>query len=112
MRHPVLPPAALALLALALVVAPPVLAWAGQMVVVAQDHRRFAVETLSIARGDVVRFFNADEFLHQITVRALGFSTPDGEEPGEHVDVAFPASGTFEVRCEIHPKMLMTVTVR
>ena len=103
-------PAAL-LATVALVAAPLVLARAGQTVIVTQEHRRFSVDTLTISRGDVVRFLNADEFLHQIYVKALGFSTAAGEEPGQHVDVAFPTSGTFEVRCEIHPKMLMTVTV-
>lgn len=107
MRRPAILPSLLALLA-----ASPILAWAGQTVVVTQEHRRFSVDTLIISRGDVVRFLNADEFLHQITVRSLGFSTPSGQEPGQHVDVTFPTSGTFEVRCEIHPKMLMTVTVQ
>ena len=107
MRLLVTLPAALALLA-----APWVLAWAGQTVVVTQEHRRFSVDTLDIARGDVVRFLNADEFMHQITVKALGLSSLPGEEPGQHVDVAFPSAGTFEVRCEIHPKMLLTVNVR
>ena len=113
MRRPAILPILLPLLALpALLAAPSVVAWAGQIVVVTQEHRRFSTDTLSVRRGDIVRFLNADEFLHQITVRSLGFSTPDGEEPGQHVDVAFPADGTFEVRCEIHPKMLMTVTVQ
>ncbi|MGI4977292.1 MAG: cupredoxin domain-containing protein [Janthinobacterium lividum] len=104
-------PAALLAVA-ALAAAAPVLARAGRTVEVTQEHRRFSVDTLTIGRGDVVRFVNADEFLHQIYVKALGFSTPSGEEPGQQVDVAFPTSGTFEVRCEIHPRMLLTVTVQ
>ena len=104
-------PAALLAVA-ALVAAPPVLALAGRTVEVSQEHRRFSVDTLTIGRGHIVRFVNADEFLHQIYVKALGFSTTGGEEPGQHVDIAFPTSGTFEVRCEIHPRMLLTVTVQ
>lgn len=104
-------PAALLAIA-ALVATPTLLARAGRTVEVTQEHRRFSVDTLTIGRGDVVRFINADEFLHQIYVKALGFSTSGGEEPGQHVDVAFPTSGTFEVRCEIHPRMLLTVTVQ
>lgn len=111
MRRPAPLPAALVAVT-ALVAAPLVLARAGQTVVITQEHRRFSQDTLSLSPGDVVRFVNADEFLHQIYVKALGFSASTGEEPGQHVDVAFPTSGTFEVRCEIHPKMLMTVTVR
>ena len=96
----------------ALAAASPVLARAGRTLEVTQEHRRFSVDTLTIGRGDILRFINADEFLHQIYVKALGFSTASGEEPGQHVDVAFPTSGTFEVRCEIHPRMLLTVTVQ
>ena len=99
------------LAALALLAAPRALAWAGQTVLVTQEHRRFSADTLDIARGDVVRFLNADEFMHQITVKALGISNLPGEDPGQHVDIAFPSTGTFEVRCEIHPKMLLTVSV-
>ncbi len=105
--------AAAALAATAVVVAAPLSpARAGRTVVVAQEHRRFAVDTLTISRGDIVRFLNADEFLHQIYIKAIGFSAPSGEEPGQQIDVAFPTSGTFEVRCEIHPRMLLTVTVQ
>jgi plastocyanin len=45
-------------------------------------------------------------------VRASAFSFVSNEqEPGRNVDVRFPVAGTFEVRCEIHPRMLLTVTV-
>ncbi len=98
-------------LAMTLVV-PAALAFAGHTVVVTQQGRRFSVSELTLSPGDTIRFTNDDEFLHQIYVKALGFATAAGQEPGEHVDVLFPTAGTFEVRCEIHPKMLLTVTAR
>jgi plastocyanin len=36
----------------------------------------------------------------------------DEQPPGQNVSVTFPASGIFEVRCHIHPKMSLIVTVR
>ncbi len=34
------------------------------------------------------------------------------QPPGQAIEVQFPAAGTFEIRCHIHPKMLLTVNVR
>ena len=99
--------------AAAVLLTPVVLAWAGSVTAVTQLHRGFSVGALTIAAGDVIRFSNADEFLHQIYVKAASFSFESaGQESGESLDIAFPVRGTFEVRCEIHPKMLLTVTVR
>ena len=85
---------------------------AASPVVVNQIRRAFSVRELQVRRGDVVRFNNTDEFLHQIYISSKTFSFSSKEQgPGEIVDIAFPTSGTFDVRCEIHPKMLLTVTV-
>ena len=87
-------------------------ALAATPVVVNQLRRAFSVRELHIHRGETVRFTNTDEFLHQIFVDAKTFKFSSKEQaPGESVDIAFTASGTFDVRCEIHPKMLLSVTV-
>lgn len=104
-----------ATLALALVgtLTPAVLALAAAPIVVSQSRRSFSIRDLTIKRGDMIRFANADEFLHHIYVHSPAFSFNSGEqEPGRNVDVAFPVAGTFEVRCEVHPKMLLDVTVQ
>ena len=90
----------------------PVLALAAAPVIVTQSGRAFSVRELHIRAGDVVRFVNADEFLHHVYVSASNFAFDSGEqEPGKDVDVRFPTSGQFEVRCQIHPRMKLTVTV-
>ena len=100
-------------LAFAGVLAPVMLAWASPLTLVSQARRAFSVRELTIRAGDVVRFSNVDEFLHHIYVRSATFSFNSGEqEPGRNVDVTFPVKGVFEVRCEVHPKMLLTVTVQ
>jgi len=35
----------------------------------------------------------------------------DEQAPGDIVDVKFPNSGEFDVRCGIHPRMLLHVSV-
>ncbi len=92
---------------------PPLVAVAAAPVMVTQLKRAFSIRELRVQRGDVVRFTNADEFLHQIYIDSKTFKFSSKEQsPGEIVDITFPASGTFEVRCEIHPKMLLNVTVQ
>lgn len=99
---------ALAVLALAVI-----LGAAGSLQIVSQRSRNFSQREISVGQGETVRFSNEDEFLHQIYVTSATFNYESAEqEPGKTVDVRFPVSGTFKVRCEIHPKMALTVTVR
>jgi plastocyanin len=79
---------------------------------IVQKGRAFAVNDIVIARGDAVLFTNEDEFLHQIYVDSKTMSFDSAEQPpGQTIEIDFPRSGTFPVRCHIHPKMLLTVRV-
>ena len=96
----------------ALILCPSIAAFAAAPVVVNQIRRAFSVREMHIQKGETIRFNNVDEFLHQLYIdsRTFKFSSPE-QAPGQLVDVTFPTAGTFEVRCEIHPKMLLNVTV-
>ena len=88
-------------------------ALASEVALVVQRDRKFQTETVNIAVGDIVRFANEDPFIHQLYTRSPKFKFSSEEQPkGKFLSVQFPVAGTFEVRCEIHPKMLMTVNVR
>jgi plastocyanin len=92
---------------------PAAFALAAGVVTVAQQGRAFTSHVLEIARGDAVRFSNEDDFIHQIYVDSSALKYESAEQPpGQAIDVQFPAAGTFEIRCHIHPKMLLTVNVR
>ena len=91
----------------------PIALCAAQAWRVIQKDRAFQFRELTIARGDSVQFVNADPFLHQIYVESPDPSFESDEQPpGQTIEVRFPRAGTFQVRCHIHPKMLLTVTVR
>ena len=80
---------------------------------VAQKHRSFSPGVVTIQRGDSVDFSNDDEFLHQIYVDSKAMNFDSAEQlPGKTISVMFSQSGTFQVRCHIHPKMLLTVHVK
>ena len=77
---------------------------------IVQQGRAFHPGEVTIAQGDTLTFANQDEFIHQIYVKsdAMTFDS-DESSPGQSVQLKFPTAGTFEVRCHIHPKMLLTV---
>jgi len=53
------------------------------------------------------------KFLHQIYVDSKSMSFDSAEQaPGQTISVLFAQPGTFQVRCHIHPKMLLTVHVQ
>lgn len=86
---------------------------ATNMQTITQKGRAFSAKSLQMIRGGVVRFDNVDTFIHQIYVESPTFSYDSNEQsPGEQIDITFPKSGTFEVRCHIHPKMLLNVEVQ
>ena len=90
-----------------------ILAWAAASYPVTQKDRAFDVKAIGLSAGDTLLFTNADPFLHQIYVNspAMNFES-DEQPPGQTVAVRFPAAGSFEVRCHIHPKMSLAVTVK
>jgi plastocyanin len=97
-------------IALLLVAVP---AFAASVYTVIQRGRAFSTAEITVERGDTTRFTNEDEFLHQIYVDSNQMSfDSDEQRPGQTIEVQFPKSGTFPVRCHIHPKMLLTVRVK
>jgi len=100
-------------LALALVLSSVTALTAANVVSVVQKGRAFGVASVRVIHGEVVRFVNNDLFLHQVYVGTPSFTfESDEQEPGTNVDIAFSRSGLFEVRCHIHPKMLLQVEVQ
>jgi plastocyanin len=88
-------------------------AFAAAVHLVIQQGRAFSVAEITIAAGDQIQFSNQDEFIHQIYVDSTAMSFDSAEQPpGQVVEITFPRSGTFPVRCHIHPKMLLTVHVQ
>ena len=77
--------------------------------VVNQKGRTFRPGEINIARGETVTFTNEDSYIHQVYVSGLFES--DEKAPGEKLTEGFLRSGTFEVKCHIHPKMKLVVRV-
>lgn len=98
-------------LALLLLPALAVSALAGTGATVGQKDKQFSQESVTVKRGEAVRFVNDDTVTHNIAVRDPGGTSRPGvaQKPGEATEISFDASGRYAVTCLIHPKMKMTV---
>jgi len=80
--------------------------------VISQEKKRFHPKLLNAKLGDTVLFDNDDRYAH-----TLYSETPDFEfnirkqMPGQKHEMKLDNRGEFVVRCVIHPRMKMTITV-
>ena len=78
-----------------------------------QKDRKFSITEITINKGDTITFTNSDKVTHNV------FSVSDAvkfdlktQKPGSSSTVKFDKAGKGEVRCAIHPKMKLKLTVK
>ena len=80
--------------------------------VVTQDDKQFSEIFLKIEHDDVIRFVNLDNVEHKLTFTHRKLSSLETEVmPGDSQAVVFSKPGVYDVKCDIHPHMKMTVFV-
>jgi len=81
---------------------------------ITQADQTFSQEAVTLKAGDSINFTNKDSVTHNIKVlNASGDAEDKGlQKPGEVIHEKFDKAGEFKIRCAIHPKMKMTVTVQ
>jgi plastocyanin len=85
----------------------------GEEHLVIQKDRAFSVSELTIKAGDSIVFKNADDVMHNVFSISPGMQFDIRRQaPGGSSTVQFAKEGTAEVRCAIHPKMKLMVTVK
>lgn len=81
-------------------------------VVISQKGKVFAPGEITVPVGTTVEIKNDDRVLHHVYIEQPDFNFDSGEQPpGKNVRIRFDKNGMFEVRCDIHPKMLLRVRV-
>lgn len=91
-------------------------AWAATTHTVVQKGKDFWSSAMTfemtVQAGDAIAFVNSDVFDHNVYSETPGNSFNIGvQEPGSTTRVALANPGVVDVRCRIHPKMKLTVTV-
>jgi plastocyanin len=81
--------------------------------VVDQKNREFSVTEVTVKPGEKVVFKNGDDVTHNVFSNSkVNPFTIKIQTPGSSSTVEFKDEGTTEVRCAIHPKMKLLVTVK
>jgi cytochrome c peroxidase len=80
--------------------------------VVSQANKLFSPHYIRVKSGQPLTVLNDDTRTHNVRIYDPRFDYNSGaQEPREMVTIRFPARGTFEAFCGIHPSMRLTVVV-
>lgn len=83
-----------------------------QSVTVHQKGQVFSEQSVTVKAGEDIKFINDDNVAHNVYVLVNGSKKDLGlQKPGEEGDLTITETGSFRVRCAIHPKMKMNVIV-
>ena len=94
--------------------AAPLAVFAAEKVVVqeiGQKDRTFSKSSISIKKGEKVKFVNDDSVTHNLFSQSKGAEFNVSQKPGESAERTFETTGEIEVRCAIHPKMKLVIKV-
>jgi len=84
----------------------------GDGVVVSQKDKIFAPGSIEVRVGQPIEIHNDDGTVHNAYCQSGEFKYNSGpQQPGTRSRLAFVKAGVYEVRCAIHPKMKLSVTV-
>lgn len=81
-------------------------------VTVSMVKREFAPAEVTVAKGTTVVFRNDDPGAHQVIGKEGEVFDLKLQKGGEETKYTFTKAGTFPVLCDLHPKMILKVTVQ
>jgi plastocyanin len=88
---------------------------AATTITVIQRGLALNMASVSLTRGDRLSFTNDDDVIHNIHIFGPGSeeNTDLGlQKPGKLLSYKFDKAGDYRVRCNIHPSVKMSVTVK
>ena len=82
-------------------------------VTITQKDKKFSERKVEVSVGDTIKFVNDDDITHNVHSSTDGQSFDLGAQaPGTESSYTFAQAGEVKIRCAIHPKMKLTVTVK
>lgn len=80
---------------------------------ITQKDKQFDKPAVTAKVGDKLVFRNDDSTAHNVHSASTGHRFDLGlQQPGESAALVLAEDGTFLIRCAIHPKMKLEVSVR
>lgn len=81
--------------------------------VISQKGKQFSQAEITISPGDTILFKNDDDTSHNVFAMSEAMKFNLGiQKQGADVSQKFEKAGEGEIRCAIHPKMKLKVTVK
>lgn len=96
-------------------IAYPIGVWAQNQTehVISQKNRTYAPGAIEINAGDTIKVVNDDIFLHHAFIKSDDMEFDSGSmEEMESAVIEFKKPGIYNMKCAIHPKMNLEVTVK
>jgi len=78
---------------------------------ISQKGREFSESKITVKVGDSITFVNDDDITHNVHSAGGADFDLGAQKPGDKTSYTFDKAGTFKIRCAIHPKMKLKVTV-
>jgi plastocyanin len=79
---------------------------------ITQKNQEFSQKEITIKVGDTIVFANEDSVTHNVFSASENFEFDlMMQDIGKNSSVRFTKVGVFDIRCAIHPKMKLKVTV-
>jgi len=80
---------------------------------VTQADKDFSVHEITASAGDAIVFKNNDSVAHNVHSSTSGHRFDLGlQKPGSSARLELPDPGDFTIRCAIHPKMKVQISVK
>jgi len=88
------------------------LAWAS-VPIVHQRNKVFDPGRVEIPRGESIQFTNEDPFIHHLYIESPNFTYDSGDQrPGRTIKIGFDQPGEYVLKCAIHLKMQLEISVK
>lgn len=76
-----------------------------------QKDKAFSQPEITLKAGEQLRVTNDDPVVHSLFARTAAYEINESQRPGEASLFTFDKPGEVTLRCAIHPKMSLKVTV-
>lgn len=78
---------------------------------VEQSGKVFSLTELTVTAGDQITILNKDAVTHSLFARTPDYDIRATQAPGAESTFTFDKPGVVELRCAIHPQMVLKVKV-
>jgi plastocyanin len=77
-----------------------------------QKDKMFSQPELTVRVGDQLEVHNLDTVTHSLFAKTAEYNIRETQAPGAQSTFTFDKPGSLDLRCAIHPQMILKITVQ